>query len=520
MAQDTESGGVVAADEDETVIEAIVEAVVEDVVDKVSDDDVPLSNDNDDNLVRDEIEATKKSREENHILGTDDAGSAAMVDDEPAAQEQTTADVRDAMVHANAAIEPSSDDNTIKGEDPALIGESVGIPPDETAGDGIATGPDDDSDATEDYTFSSPDEPEDIKADNIQTVQTDETIDEDIYLNDEKQSDNDVVIDESSHEANTIQPEREHSNHEDDTMFSVDRDKGCPVENDEEMAHFPVNVDDMIEHVYTEDQRPSRRCRSFVLVACIAAIAIIAAVIVTSIDRGRTEESLSSSSSSTATIAEDGEGVENVSSSSIPNSSSDSQEPPSIQPSFDPSAPSSQYQWLQNAIDNYVGKLQDETNEETATSLPSLIPEITHNPTSKPTTANATQPPPTANPTTFKPNTAKPTTSNPTLSTPSPTSRPTIQPTTTKPTAIPTPQPSTASPTIKPTMQPAPSVTALSDQPAPQQRKGCITNSIYDEIDRDIELLKNGISDDEAKAHFLGGIVRLVAHDFVSHPMY
>ena len=47
-------------------------------------------------------------------------------------------------------------------------------------------------------------------------------------------------------------------------------------------------------------------------------------------------------------------------------------------------------------------------------------------------------------------------------------------------------------------------------QPTPQQRKGCITNSVYDEIDRDIEQLKNGISDDKTKAHFLGGVVRQV----------
>ena len=121
-----------------------------------------------------------------------------------------------------------------------------------------------------------------------------------------------------------------------------------------------------------------------------------------------------------------------------------------------------------------------------------------------------------------------------------------MQPTTADPTAIPTSQPSTASPTLKSSMQPVPNVTELSStpptatstmqpplniseflineanptqkpsvRPTPQQRKGCITNSIYDEIDRDIELLKNGISDDKTKAHFLGGIVRLVAHDFM-----
>jgi hypothetical protein len=38
---------------------------------------------------------------------------------------------------------------------------------------------------------------------------------------------------------------------------------------------------------------------------------------------------------------------------------------------------------------------------------------------------------------------------------------------------------------------------------------------VYDQIDRDIEQLQNEIPDDETRAHFLGGIVRLVAHDFM-----
>jgi len=38
---------------------------------------------------------------------------------------------------------------------------------------------------------------------------------------------------------------------------------------------------------------------------------------------------------------------------------------------------------------------------------------------------------------------------------------------------------------------------------------------MYDEIDKDIKQLKNGISDDKTKAHILGGIVRQVTQGFV-----
>jgi hypothetical protein len=46
---------------------------------------------------------------------------------------------------------------------------------------------------------------------------------------------------------------------------------------------------------------------------------------------------------------------------------------------------------------------------------------------------------------------------------------------------------------------------------------GCFTNNTYDAIDADIEILKNEIGDDTTRSHFLGGIVRLVAHDFMDY---
>ena len=45
----------------------------------------------------------------------------------------------------------------------------------------------------------------------------------------------------------------------------------------------------------------------------------------------------------------------------------------------------------------------------------------------------------------------------------------------------------------------------------------CFTNNTYNSIDADIELLKNEIEDDTTRSHFLGGIVRLVAHDFMDY---
>ena len=45
----------------------------------------------------------------------------------------------------------------------------------------------------------------------------------------------------------------------------------------------------------------------------------------------------------------------------------------------------------------------------------------------------------------------------------------------------------------------------------------CFTTSTYDAIDVDIMTLKNDIDDDGTRGHFLGGIVRLVAHDFMDY---
>ena len=72
-----------------------------------------------------------------------------------------------------------------------------------------------------------------------------------------------------------------------------------------------------------------------------------------------------------------------------------------------------------------------------------------------------------------------------------------------------TPSPSQA-PSISPTTTPPAAAAA-----APS----CFTNSTYDAIDADIELLKDEIGDDTTRSHFLGGIVRLAAHDFMDYDL-
>ena len=110
--------------------------------------------------------------------------------------------------------------------------------------------------------------------------------------------------------------------------------------------------------------------------------------------------------------------------------------------------------------------------------------------------------------------------SMPPPTTATPTGQPTQFPSTRSPTSPPTTPPSTTTITNFPTA-PLNSAEALFNNPTqqpsprPRQRKGCITNSMYDEIDSDIEKLANAIPDDETRAHFMGGIVRLTAHDFM-----
>ena len=59
------------------------------------------------------------------------------------------------------------------------------------------------------------------------------------------------------------------------------------------------------------------------------------------------------------------------------------------------------------------------------------------------------------------------------------------------------------------TMKPAKAAKASNTNPA------CVSSSTYDAIDADIANVKDSIVDVKARGRFLGGIVRLVAHDFM-----
>ncbi|KAL7535299.1 hypothetical protein ACHAXR_007067 [Thalassiosira sp. AJA248-18] len=99
----------------------------------------------------------------------------------------------------------------------------------------------------------------------------------------------------------------------------------------------------------------------------------------------------------------------------------------------------------------------------------------------------------------------------------SPTHKPTTPaPTSTAPTqklTIATPAPT--APTVKPT-----------NSPTMKPTENCFTVNTYESIDNDIARLKLNIVDSKSRSHFLGGIVRLAAHDFMdfdqnnqTHPM-
>ncbi|KAL7518705.1 hypothetical protein ACHAWX_003515 [Stephanocyclus meneghinianus] len=108
-----------------------------------------------------------------------------------------------------------------------------------------------------------------------------------------------------------------------------------------------------------------------------------------------------------------------------------------------------------------------------------------------------------------------------------PTPRPTYYPTrwpTPRPTfrivPKPTRKPISPQPTMMPTKNPTPLPTSTPshDRTASNSaNSNCFTSSLYDEIDSDISLLKFTISNHIERSHFLGGIVRLAAHDFMDY---
>ena len=81
--------------------------------------------------------------------------------------------------------------------------------------------------------------------------------------------------------------------------------------------------------------------------------------------------------------------------------------------------------------------------------------------------------------------------------------------------SVPITQPFTPVTTTTVTTTPAPTASPTTEAPtstsAPTSQ--CFSTSTYDGIDADIATLKESIPDSIERSHFLGGIVRLAAHD-------
>lgn len=57
------------------------------------------------------------------------------------------------------------------------------------------------------------------------------------------------------------------------------------------------------------------------------------------------------------------------------------------------------------------------------------------------------------------------------------------------------------------------------EEPVAEVTSGCFTTSTYNSIYDDIESIKNSFGNDVDRSHFLGGIVRMVAHDFMDYDL-
>lgn len=87
-----------------------------------------------------------------------------------------------------------------------------------------------------------------------------------------------------------------------------------------------------------------------------------------------------------------------------------------------------------------------------------------------------------------------------------------------EPSAEPTQQPTTRSPTNEPVSNQQEIPPWLQD--VINNEIYCFSEATYDEIDADIEQIKNGIADAQERSHFLGGIVRLAVRDLPYRPRF
>lgn len=112
--------------------------------------------------------------------------------------------------------------------------------------------------------------------------------------------------------------------------------------------------------------------------------------------------------------------------------------------------------------------------------------------------------------------TKSPTRSSPVTPTRRPTRKPSNRPSSrTTTTTLATPRPSTSKPsTGRPTTR-RPSSGPTRQPTEPAICTTSFTSTTYDALEADIVILKNSITETRTRTHFLGGIVRLAAHDFM-----
>ena len=128
-------------------------------------------------------------------------------------------------------------------------------------------------------------------------------------------------------------------------------------------------------------------------------------------------------------------------------------------------------------------------------AMPSLSPSVSVQPTSSPSTTPTLSEAPSSTPSSFP-------SDGPSVSG-MPSSEPSIQPSTSHVPSL------SYEPTTSPSTSSAPTPTFIDPR--------CFTVATYNSIDRDVARLANSIEDLAERSHFLGGIVRLVAHDFMDY---
>mmetsp|Transcript_36903 Transcript_36903/g.89013 ORF Transcript_36903/g.89013 Transcript_36903/m.89013 type:complete len:445 (-) Transcript_36903:225-1559(-) len=67
----------------------------------------------------------------------------------------------------------------------------------------------------------------------------------------------------------------------------------------------------------------------------------------------------------------------------------------------------------------------------------------------------------------------------------------------------------------RPNRPPSRPASTTNNRPPDRNSSPCVSHDMYDSIDSDIAAIKDSMNDSRDRAHFLGGIVRLAAHDFL-----